>query len=98
MNRGEISMKVEKNKEYRIKGKSPYFKGKYGTANPNITIEDKDTALWSRGWGMQDGNPACMLFGMRSGMEGLPWGGVVYYGKIGGFGELVHETELEEVA
>jgi hypothetical protein len=45
-----------------------------------------------------------MLFAMRSGFEHLPWGGTVWYGHIeinfpkgAGLGELVHESELEEV-
>ena len=37
-------MKIEKNKEYRIKGKSRYFKNKYGTSNPIIRIEAEHTA------------------------------------------------------
>ena len=34
---------IEKDKSYRIKGESEYFKKKYGTCNPIIEIEDKDT-------------------------------------------------------
>ena len=85
-----------------IKGDSDYFKGKYGTPNPEIHIEAPDTTLWPGGWREQAGNPACVLYGMRNINESLPYGGIVYYGKIktplgGGLGELVHESELELV-
>jgi len=36
-------MNIQKNKEYRIKGNSNYFKKKYGTSNPVIRVEDRDT-------------------------------------------------------
>jgi hypothetical protein len=94
---------INKGCSYRIKGNSKYFKDKYGTSNPIIEIEDKDTVIWNGGWGLQQGNPACLLFAMRSGIEKLPWNGTVYYGKIGigkegaRLGELVHESELEEL-
>jgi len=86
-----------KGKTFKIKGNSAYFKKKYGTPNPKIAIEDQDTILFGKSWMMLDGNPAAMLFGMRSGMEGIPGGGKVYYGKINNLGELVHESELEEL-
>lgn len=92
-------MKIEKNKEYRIKGKSKYFKNKYGTENPVIRIEDRHDAIWPNGgWGMQQGNPACLLYAMRSGFESKIMDlHDVWYGKIGQMGELVHASELEEV-
>jgi len=90
-------MKIESGKTYRIKGNSPYFAKKYGDSNPTIVIEGKDTDIWSDGWMHQIGNPACMSYSVRSAFEGLPIEGEVYYGKVGGFGELVHESELEEI-
>lgn len=61
-------------------------------------VEDLDTKIWPGGWGVQQGNPACLIYAMRSGFAGLPLRGKVYYGKIGAFGHLVHEDEfLEEV-
>lgn len=93
-------MKIRKNKLYKIKGKSKYFKNKYGTYNPEILIEDEDVNVFGGGWGFQNGNPACLLYAIRNAREGLPSTGKVYYGKIeidGKFalGELVHESELE---
>lgn len=50
------------------------------------------------------GNPACLLFALRAGIEGLPVGSKrsvsdegVWYGHIGPLGELVHESELEVI-
>lgn len=84
-----------KGKLCKIKGKSLYFKKKYGTHNPKILVEDEDVNVFDGKWMYQIGNPACMLFSIRVGTEGLPIRGKVYYGKIGMFGELVHESELE---
>lgn len=89
-------MVVKQGKEYRIKGRSEYFKKKYGTYNPGIRIEDRASVLWKGGWEMQNGNPACMLFGMRAGTEGIPTNDV-WYGKVGQLGELVNASELEAI-
>jgi hypothetical protein len=86
------------NEKYRVKGESKYFAKKYGTPNPIIRVEDTDREVFGKSWGVMDGNPTCLLYAMRSGTEGLPLGGAVYYGHIGGYGELVHESELEPVA
>lgn len=91
-------MKIVANETYRIKGESKYFKNKYGTPNPEITIEGRDTELWPNGgWGMQDGNPACLSFAVRAGFEDISCG-EVWYGKVGAFCELVDASELEEIA
>ena len=39
---------MEKNKEYRIKGKHPYFKDKYGTDNPVFRVEDTDKEIFGK--------------------------------------------------
>jgi len=90
-------MNIEKGKAYRIKGKSKYFEGKCGTCNPLVVIEGTDVEVFGRSWLGQDGNPVCLMFALRLKHEGLPKDGQVYYGHIEGLGELVHETELEEV-
>lgn len=46
-------------------------------------------------WMDCNGNPACMIYGMRSGVAGLPIDDKVLYGKIDGAGYLIHESELE---
>lgn len=72
---------------------SKYLSDKYG-ATPVILIDGTDEEVFGGSWKFQNGNPACMCYGMRSGVEKHPWDGKVYYGKIGGLGELVHESEL----
>ncbi len=86
-----------KNKLCKIKGKSEYFKKKYGTYNPKILIEDEDIKVFRDSWKWMVGNPACMLYAIRNAKENLPINGKVYYGKIKGLGELVHESELEVI-
>ena len=88
---------IKKNQSYAIRGSSKYFLKKYGTYNPTIIIEDKDSVIFGGSWMNQNGNPTCLLYAARSGIEGLPLSGNVYYGKIEGLGELVHESELLEV-
>ena len=80
-------------KKCKIKGNSEYFIEKYGTANPTIEIEDTDRKLFGKSWMMMGCNPAAMLYGIRSGLDGLPLGGTVYYGKIGHLGELETASE-----
>jgi len=93
-------MKIENNKKYKIKGKSEYFKNKYGTSNPEIHIEDLVLNMpGNQSWKEMDGHPTAMLYGMRAGVEGLPTDDKVYYGKVQkgdiSLGEMVHESELE---
>lgn len=56
--------------------------------------------LWEditgKSWMVSDGNPAAMHYGIRSGLTGLPIDNSVWYGKIGGLGHLVHESELSD--
>ncbi|GAG97489.1 unnamed protein product [marine sediment metagenome] len=83
-------MTIEKGKVYRIKGSSQYFLMKYGSANPEILIEealDYHTTF----------SPPTFLFQGRALAEGVPIDGNTYYGHIKGQGEFVHESELEEI-
>ena len=87
-----------KNKCYRIKGNSKYFRQKYGTPNPIILIKGEDKDIWACGWAASNA-VVCHLYSIRVKEEGLPIFGKVYYGKIDEFEELVHESELgEEIA
>lgn len=86
-----------KGKTCRIKAPSDYFHGKYGDPRPTIIIEDVDVAVFGVPWDMAEGNPAAILYGLRVLRGEVPKEGKVYYGKINGLGELVHELELEEV-
>ncbi|MBA7624549.1 hypothetical protein ES703_31958 [subsurface metagenome] len=89
-------MNIVKGETYRIKGKSEFFEKKYGTCNPLFVVEGTDKELFGCFWGGLNKNPTALFYGIRSGLEGLPLGGQVYYGHIEGVAELVHETELEE--
>ncbi|MCP3682171.1 MAG: hypothetical protein GY861_05710 [bacterium] len=82
---------------FKIKGNSKYFARKYNTPNPEIDIEDTDINIWGTSWKDQGGNMACMLYATRTKSEGIPLTGTTYYGKVQGMGELVHESELEEL-
>jgi len=86
---------------YRIKdiGRGKYFEGKYGTPTPEIRIEDRDTVVFGKPWHQMNGNPAALQFAFTSGamIEGINTTGAVYYGKVNGLGELVWESELEEL-
>lgn len=53
--------------------------------------------LTGESWMTTDGNPACLIYGMRAGKAGLPMDDNVHYVHIGMFGHLVHETELVEL-
>lgn len=63
-------------------------------------IEDWWDHLTGKSWMFSDGNPACMMYAMRTGMDpnlSIPTDDEVVYGKIGAFGHLVHISELGEV-
>lgn len=90
---------------YKIKGNSRYFLHKYGISNPVIEIEGEDREVFGKSWReqMEEGNPACISYCVRSYLEMHPGNGKVYYGHIisnnyeSSFGELVHEKELVNV-
>lgn len=83
-------------RRYRLKGNSPYFKEKYGDANPTVEVEGTDEAVLGESW-MDSQRPVAYLYAVRVAQEHLPKTGDVYYVKVGGrAAELVHETELGE--
>ena len=81
----------------KITSDSKMLKEKYGDPIPSIDIEATDVVILGRSWMVASGNPAAYGYAIRSGLEGLPTEGIVYYGKIKGLGELVHESELGEI-
>ena len=87
-------MYVEKGKTYRITRDSGYFKKKYRTPHPLIIVEGTDKEVFGGSWTSQHDNVTCTQYAVRS--TGIPLGGQVYYGKINGLAELVHESELSE--
>ncbi len=80
---------IKPGESYTIKGESKYFQAKYGTPNPQIIIEEK---LDFR----KEYKPPSFLYLGRALAEGVPMDGDTYYGHIGGLGEFVHETELQQ--
>jgi hypothetical protein len=82
---------------------SNYFASKYGDPNPVITIEDEHEKIFGNHWsfGADRGNPGCLCYMIRLMQKAcapdMPGSGKVFYGHIGGTGELVNEKELEEI-
>jgi len=96
---------IERDKLYRIRGNSDYFREKYETPNPIISDLREDIQVWGCGWREHDG-PACTIYGWRNGVELLPIDSKVYYGHVlcdpinsrftpNPHGEVVHKSELE---
>lgn len=89
-------MSERNDKRYTVK--SELLGKKYGEP-VIIKIEGTDQEVFGRSWAGMSSNFAALGYGMRAAAERLPWTGNVYYGKVHGLGELVHESELgEEVA
>jgi hypothetical protein len=91
------------------KEKSEYagqtLKIKEGVEHPQIEnvdqlefrVEDWWDRVSGKSWMISEGNPACIVYAMRTGMSKLqiPTDDEVLYGKIGPFGHLFHIKELE---
>ena len=66
-----------------------------------VQIEDWWDHLTGGSWMYAEGNPAALKYAMRTGLGGgigtdhVPMDDAVVYVKIGGFGHLVHQKELE---
>lgn len=63
-------------------------------AGQPFTVEDWWENVAGKSWMFCDGNPACLIYAIRSGKDGLPLDDDVLYGKIGGLGYLIHISEL----
>lgn len=79
------------------------YAGKTVKIRPNVVgiggqeyrVEDWWQNASGGSWMDADGNIAAMAYGVRSGLAGLPLDNEVLYGKVGGFGHLVHVSEIE---
>lgn len=60
-------------------------------------IEDWWDRVAGESWQGMEGNPACLIYAIRSASARLPLDDEVLYGKVGHFGHLVHVSELEEI-
>lgn len=59
-----------------------------------ITIEGLWQDIVGQSWMFSDGNSACLQYAIRASVDDLPIDDDVWYGKIGGLGYLVHESEV----
>ena len=60
-------------------------------------VEDWWDHLTGGSWMHAQGNPACLVYAMRTGLASdVPTDDEVLYGKVGAFGHLVHISEIEE--
>lgn len=75
-------------------GKDP-FSGR-DLSNQRFIVEDWWENVYGRSWMVSDGNPAAMIYGIRTGMKRgtVPSDNNVVYGKIDGMGYLLHVSEL----
>jgi len=63
-----------------------------------ILIEDWWDRVTGQSWMFTQGNPACLIYAMRTGFskKEIPTDDEVLYGKINGLGHLIHISELEK--
>lgn len=59
-----------------------------------FSVEDWWDRLDGRSWMFCDGNPACLVYAVRSAAADLPTDDEVVYGKVGGYGSLLHVSEI----
>lgn len=87
--KSELSGKTVKIKKDSKHFQQPEFGGS------DFRVEDWWDRLVNKSWMFCDGNPAAMVYGIRSGLNGLPTDNEVLYGKVGALGHLVHVSEIE---
>lgn len=58
-------------------------------------VEDWWDRVAGKSWMVCQGNPACLIYAMRSGFARIPTDNEVLYGKVNGLGVLVHKSEIE---
>lgn len=91
-------IKIKKDKKYRIKTKSNYFKEKYGDESPIIHMLERDFEVFGDKWRNRQYVPAVLAFMLRQVTDDVySLSEPAYYGKIEtfGIGELVFKSELE---
>jgi len=97
----KIKLQIRKDKSYRIKAESEYFKNKYGIESPVIHHLERDVEIFGDKWTNRQYIPAVMVFMLRIVSDDiLNITEPVYYGKIKTgkgieLGELVLKSELE---
>lgn len=86
--------------KHPLAGKTVKLKENINTPNGELggqeyRIEDWWDRVFGKSWMFADGNPAAVIYAMRSGMKNLPMNDEVVYGKVGAFGHLIHVSELD---
>jgi hypothetical protein len=59
-----------------------------------FVVEDWWDRVAGKSWMISDGNPACLIYTIRSAHNSLPLDDEVVYGKLGMMGCLVHVSEI----
>jgi hypothetical protein len=70
--------------------------GVLADAPTEYCIEDWWDRVSGSSWQHAVGNPAALVYALRSSAKGLPLDDEVVYGKAGPFGHLVHVSELAD--
>jgi hypothetical protein len=65
-------------------------------AGNDYRVEDWNDRVIGKSWMFADGNPACLMYAMRSALDRLPTDNEVLYGKIGSLGHLIHISEVQQ--
>lgn len=60
-------------------------------------VEGWQDALFGKSWMDCEGNPAALVYAMRSAFAELPTNDDVVYGHVNGLGMMLHSSELGEV-
>lgn len=59
-------------------------------------VEDWADRVLGRSVWMANGNPAALKYAVRRAISNFPIDNNLLYGKVGMFGEIIHESELAE--
>ncbi len=92
-----MSFKDASTEEEHEDRKGKTYKIKSGAYKDNdYRVEDTVMNVLGRSWIDHKGNAGCIEYMVRMVQDGLPIDNNVYYGKIGGLGHIIHESELGE--
>lgn len=80
-----------------VRIKSDVKHPQYEIAGKEFQVEDWSDRVMGVSWMNATGNPAALVYAMRTGLskKPIPTDNEVLYGKIGPFGHLIHISEIE---
>ncbi|MFD7016043.1 hypothetical protein [Streptomyces sp. NPDC059928] len=61
----------------------------------DVIVEDWNDRVFGRSWMDMDSHMASLAYAMRSAAGSLPIDNEVVYGKVHGFGHLIHVSEID---